>query len=113
MRYLSEVWSRLLGVQDLTSEHEQMFEVNLVSQWGLFDLLFTIIYYLYSIPQKLLEKAYQQSPWVRQIDLDVNRAMRSHEHYRFRFSPRQIELFKVLCAYSVYNSEIGFVFFWR
>ncbi|KOB65707.1 Ecotropic viral integration site, partial [Operophtera brumata] len=45
---------------------------------------------------------------VRQIDSDVNRQFREHQIYRERYSEKQCSLFNVLCAYSIYNSEVGY-----
>ena len=50
----------------------------------------------------------QYSKEVRQIDLDVNRTFRNNEMFRERYNTKQQELFRVLVAYSVYNSEIGY-----
>jgi len=46
----------------------------------------------------------EHSPDVRQIDLDVNRTYRNHIMFRERYNTKQQMLFKVLVAYSVYNS---------
>ena len=48
------------------------------------------------------------SPELRQIDLDVNRTYREHTAFRHRYDIKQTELFNVLAAYSVYNSEVGY-----
>jgi len=48
------------------------------------------------------------SPDIRQIDLDVNRTYRDHIDFRERYGERQVMLFHVLAAYSVYNTEIGY-----
>lgn len=45
---------------------------------------------------------------VRQVDLDVNRTYRNHEMFRERYNIKQKELFNVLVAYSVYNTEVKF-----
>jgi len=50
----------------------------------------------------------EYSPDVRQIDLDVNRTYRDHINFRERFSTSQKSLFNILCAYSVYNVEVGY-----
>lgn len=52
--------------------------------------------------------AWQYSPDIRQIDLDVNRTYREHIHFRERYNSKQCELFNVLGAYSIYNLEIGY-----
>ena len=44
---------------------------------------------------------------VRQVDLDVNRTYRNHEMFRERYNIKQRDLFHVLVAYSVYNTEVG------
>lgn len=56
----------------------------------------------------MLKIGREYSPDVRQIDLDVNRTYRDHIHFRERFSVLQISLFNILCAYSVYNTEVGY-----
>ena len=48
------------------------------------------------------------SPDIRQIDLDVSRTFRDHILFRDQSSEKQRELFNVLCAYSVYNTEVGY-----
>ena len=50
----------------------------------------------------------QYSKEVRQIDLDINRTFRNNIMFRERYNTKQQELFRVLVAYSVYNSEIGY-----
>ncbi|XP_072931015.1 USP6 N-terminal-like protein isoform X2 [Epargyreus clarus] len=58
--------------------------------------------------QEMLKLAKQWSTDVRQIDSDVNRQFREHQFYRERYSEKQCSLFNVLCAYSMYNSEVGY-----
>ena len=41
------------------------------------------------------------------MDLDVNRTYRNHEMFRERYNIKQRDLFHVLVAYSVYNTEVG------
>jgi len=48
------------------------------------------------------------SPDIRQIDLDVNRTYRNHIMFRERYNSRQQDLFHVLAAYSMYNTEVGY-----
>ena len=48
----------------------------------------------------------KHSPDMRQIDLDVNRTYRDHIMFRARYNSRQQDLFHVLSAYSVYNTEV-------
>jgi len=55
---------------------------------------------------RLLARKY--SPEIRQIDLDVNRTFRNHIMFRERYCVRQQDLFHVLAAYSMYNTEIGY-----
>lgn len=52
--------------------------------------------------------ALQYSLELRQIDLDINRTFRNNMAYRIRYGPRQRQLYNILAAYSVYNSEIGY-----
>lgn len=63
----------------------------------------------------MLECGMLYSKDVRQIDLDVNRTYRNHIMFRDRYNTKQQMLFKVLVAYSVYNSvshsiEVIFLF---
>ncbi|XP_028162292.1 USP6 N-terminal-like protein isoform X3 [Ostrinia furnacalis] len=58
--------------------------------------------------QEMLKLAKLWSTDVRQIDSDVNRQFREHQFYRERYSEKQCSLFNVLCAYSIYNSEVGY-----
>jgi len=52
--------------------------------------------------------ARRHSPDIRQIDLDVNRTYRNHAMFRARYNTRQQDLFHVLAAYSMYNTEVGY-----
>jgi len=52
--------------------------------------------------------ALENSPDIRQIDLDVNRTYRDHIMFRDRFSIKQQALFNVLAAYSIYNTDVGY-----
>lgn len=54
--------------------------------------------------KEMLEFALQHSKHIRQIDLDINRTFRNNVMYKDRFDTKQQELFRVLSAYSVYNS---------
>lgn len=56
----------------------------------------------------MCELAWEHSPDVRQIDLDVNRTYREHINFRKRFNFKQQELFNILSAYSIYNLDIGY-----
>lgn len=56
----------------------------------------------------MLELARKYSQDVRQIDLDVNRTYRDTRMFRERYGREQRALFNVLCAYSIYNSEVGY-----
>ncbi|CAH8584362.1 unnamed protein product [Heterobilharzia americana] len=57
---------------------------------------------------KMLNQALSSSCSLNQIDLDVNRTFRNTIYFRDRYGPRQCALFRVLAAYSVYNSEVGY-----
>lgn len=54
----------------------------------------------------MLEYGILYSKDVRQIDLDVNRTYRNHIMFRERYNTKQQMLFRVLVAYSVYNTVI-------
>ncbi|TSK13153.1 USP6 N-terminal-like protein [Bagarius yarrelli] len=55
--------------------------------------------------QKLKMRARELSPDIRQIDLDVNRTYRDHIMFMRRYDVKQQDLFHVLTAYSMYNSN--------
>lgn len=78
-----EVWRRLLGVPTVLIEQEGKY-------------------------QEMLTFGLENSKDIRQIDLDVNRTYRNHIMFRDRYSTKQCMLFRVLVAYSIYNSEIGY-----
>ncbi|XP_013138293.1 PREDICTED: USP6 N-terminal-like protein isoform X3 [Papilio polytes] len=77
------VWSKLLDINRIKSENVGKY-------------------------QKMLKLAKAWSTDVRQIDSDVNRQFREHQFYRERYSEKQCSLFNVLCAYSMFNSEVGY-----
>ena len=56
---------------------------------------------------KFRDLARKHSPDIRQIDLDVNRTYRNHIMFRERYNTRQQDLFHVLAAYSMYNTEVN------
>ena len=56
--------------------------------------------------QEMLAYALEHSRDIRQIDLDINRTFRNNIMFKDRFDTKQQELFRVLTAYSVYNSVI-------
>ena len=58
--------------------------------------------------QEMKELARKYSPDIRQIDLDVNRTYRDHVMFRERYNTRQQDLFHVLAAYSMFNTEVGY-----
>lgn len=61
-----------------------------------------------SVYNNMLQLGYKHSTEVRQIDNDINRCLRDHEHFRERYSTKQQQLFNVLVAYSIYNSELSY-----
>ncbi|GAV07756.1 hypothetical protein RvY_17562 [Ramazzottius varieornatus] len=79
----SEVWRRLLKIEEIKREQEGVYK-------------------------KMRDLAREQSPEIRQIDLDVNRTYRNHEMFRERYGIKQQALFHVLAAYSMYNTEVGY-----
>ncbi|XP_057179789.1 USP6 N-terminal-like protein isoform X2 [Triplophysa rosa] len=78
-----QVWCLLLDVPKIKEEKKDFYE-------------------------KLKVKARSLSPDVRQIDLDVNRTYRDHIMFMHRYDVKQQDLFHVLTAYSVYNTEVGY-----
>ncbi|XP_029344086.1 USP6 N-terminal-like protein isoform X1 [Acyrthosiphon pisum] len=78
-----KVWAKLLGVDQLTDDQKNKYK-------------------------HMCELAWEHSPDVRQIDLDVNRTYREHINFRKRYNFKQQELFNILSAYSIYNLDIGY-----
>ncbi|CAG7722992.1 unnamed protein product [Allacma fusca] len=78
-----EAWAKLLELQTLKDQQKGKYE-------------------------EMYQLARKHSPDIRQIDLDVNRTYRDHVNFRERYGITQQALFKILCAYSVYNSEVGY-----
>ena len=78
-----KVWPKLLCIEQLKQEQEGVFG-------------------------RMLEYGMKHSTDIRQIDLDVNRTYRNHRIFRERYNIRQQMLFRVLVAYSVYNTEVGY-----
>ena len=78
-----KAWCLLMGVPRVKKEQEGRYQEML--EWGLLH-----------------------SRDVRQIDLDVNRTFRNNLMFQHRYDIKQQELFRILVAYSVYNSEIGY-----
>jgi len=58
--------------------------------------------------QEMKNFARKYSSEIRQIDLDVNRTYRDHIMFRERYNTRQQDLFHVLAAYSMFNTEVGY-----
>jgi USP6 N-terminal-like protein len=58
--------------------------------------------------QRMLIIARRHGTEVRQIDSDVNRQFRENTSFRERYNVKQKQLFNVLVAYSMYNSEVGY-----
>lgn len=79
----SRVWSKMLNLDRVKEEQQGKY-------------------------QEMCQLAWNYSTDIRQIDLDVNRTYRDHIMFRERYNLKQQELFNVLGAYSVYNSEIGY-----
>ncbi|KAL5969717.1 USP6 N-terminal-like protein [Taenia solium] len=52
--------------------------------------------------------AFASSTYIEQIDLDINRTFRSTTFFNEAFGPRQQVLFRILSAYSMYNTEVGY-----
>ena len=42
-----------------------------------------------------------------QIDFDIRRTFRHHVMFRERYSPSQTDLFQILMAHSVYNTQVS------
>ncbi|CAD5110860.1 DgyrCDS226 [Dimorphilus gyrociliatus] len=61
-----------------------------------------------NVYKNMTEKGRNYSPYIDQIDKDVNRTFRSHTSFEKRYQGQQKHLFNVLVAYSVYNTEIGY-----
>ena len=80
-RVRGEAWKKMLNLQN-------------VAKKGVYD--------------KFKKIALENSPDIRQIDLDVNRTYRDHIMFRDRFGVKQQALFYVLAAYSIYNTDVGY-----
>lgn len=78
-----QVWCLLLDVPKMKEEKKDFYETLKIRARGL-------------------------SPDIRQIDLDVNRTYRDHIMFMHRYDVKQQDLFHVLTAYSVYNTEVGY-----
>jgi len=83
LKMRGELWRILLDIDTLEKQHKSMF-------------------------QKMKMSARKYSPDIRQIDLDVNRTYRNHVMFRERYNVKQQDLFHVLAAYSMYNTEVGY-----
>lgn len=82
-RFRMIVWPLLLCVPDIKRKHKDMY-------------------------LRMVKRGLTTSTYLVQIDLDINRTLRNTIYFRSRYGPRQRALFRVLVAYSVYNSEIGY-----
>jgi len=82
-RLRGDVWKLLLKVEQYTSKHLDVYE-------------------------RTKNVALRTSPDIRQIDVDVLRTYRDHIMFRERYSVKQQQLFNVLVAYSMYNTEVGY-----
>ncbi|KAK2193173.1 hypothetical protein NP493_14g05012 [Ridgeia piscesae] len=78
-----EIWCRILNVYRIKQEQKNVYH-------------------------EMRMRALQWSPDIRQIDLDVNRTFRDHIMFRKRYDVKQEDLFHVLAAYSMYNTEVGY-----
>ncbi|XP_059361425.1 USP6 N-terminal-like protein isoform X2 [Carassius carassius] len=83
LQFRGQVWCLLLDIPKIKEEKKDFYE-------------------------KLKIRARVLSPDVRQIDLDVNRTYRDHIMFMHRYDVKQQDLFHVLTAYSVYNTEVGY-----
>lgn len=81
--YRSKVWQKLLNLDEIMKKNE-----------GVYD--------------KFLKIARDWATEAKQIDSDVNRQFREHIDFQKRYSLKQISLYKVLVAYSMYNMEVGY-----
>ena len=73
-------------------------------RWGeTFDILLRLLFLEHFL---LRLRGRSHSKEVRQIDLDVNRTYRDHIMFRERYNIKQKDLFHVLTAYSMYNTEV-------
>ncbi|GAB1605415.1 Hypothetical predicted protein [Argonauta hians] len=77
------VWARLLDVKKVKSEQEGIYE-------------------------KMIMRSRKVSPYIKQIDMDVNRTYRNNIMFRDRYGVKQKALFNVLAGYSMYNTEVGY-----
>lgn len=79
------VWAKLLNLKQVMAEKENVNKY-----------------------QGMLHLARLHSTEARQIDSDVNRQFRENIFFRERYNLKQQQMFNVLVAYSMYNSEVGY-----
>jgi USP6 N-terminal-like protein len=79
------VWTRLLNLEQVMSDKKNQ-----------------------TMYRDMLALARKHGTEARQIDSDVNRQFRENIFFRDRYNLKQQQLFNVLVAYSVYNSEVGY-----
>lgn len=81
--YRTKMWQKFLNLEEIKSKNKGVYE-------------------------KFLQIAREVSTEAKQIDKDVNRQFRDHIDFHQRYSIKQISLYKVLVAYSMFNMEIGY-----
>ena len=54
----------------------------------------------------------QKSSWNETIEKDLHRTYKMHELFAEEGGMGQLEMQKVLCAYSVYNQKVGYCQVW-
>ncbi|XP_018608247.2 USP6 N-terminal-like protein [Scleropages formosus] len=83
LKLRGQIWCLLLDVEKVKEENMGVYE-------------------------KMKVQARNCSTEIKQIDLDINRTFRNHIMFLERFGVKQQELFHVLTAYSVYNTEVSY-----
>ena len=112
-------WVEMLKILEFVTDRQswpkshKKFERRLVK--GVPECLRTKIWALFlevpplSSPSSMYRELYLKiSGFERQIDLDIERTLRDHILFKARFSSAQVSLFKILVAYSNYDSEVGY-----
>ena len=97
-RLRGEVWRILLNIDELREKNKGVYEEMKWENITKLYLNFNCLHFR--------ERGRNFSKEVRQIDLDVNRTYRNHNMFRERYNIKQKDLFHVLAAYSMYNTEV-------
>nr|XP_039260635.1 uncharacterized protein LOC120336917 isoform X1 [Styela clava] len=102
-------WDKYVGTEKLSKRVYKGIPHGM--RGDVWRILLEVHQYMENLPnvyQEMKTRAHSHSTDIRQIDLDVNRTYRDHVMFRTRYSIKQQQLFHVLAAYSMYNTEVGY-----